>query len=112
MICADTPAQAIKIAKQNPNIILAESPELIGVGKRDNNDQEEITKINELVWQVNPEILVLHGAGIQCGQDIYEIVKRGAQGSGSTSGILLASDPFQMLEEMIRAMRKAWDETN
>jgi triosephosphate isomerase len=112
MICADTPAQAIKIAKQNPNIILAESPELIGVGKRDNNDQEEITKINELVWQVNPEILVLHGAGIQCGQDIYEIVKRGAQGSGSTSGILLASDPFQMLEEMIRAMRKAWDETH
>ena len=109
MICADTPRQAVEIARMNPNIILAESPDLIGVGKRGDNDQQEITRINESVWEINPEILVLHGAGIKCGQDIYEIVKHGAQGSGSTSGILLADDPFQMLEEMIRAMRTAWD---
>jgi len=110
MICADTPVQAVEIAKFNPNIILAESPELIGIGKRDAAAQKEITKINKSIWQTNPEILVLHAAGIKCGQDIYEIVKQGAQGSGSTSGILLARDPFQMLEEMISAMRKAWNE--
>ncbi|NMC46718.1 MAG: triose-phosphate isomerase [Chloroflexi bacterium] len=112
MICADTPAQAAEIARFNPNIILAESPELIGVGKREENDQQQIQEINRLVWQINPDILVLHGAGIKCGQDIYEVIKNGAQGSGSTSGILLAHDPFVMLEEMIRAARTAWDETH
>ncbi len=112
MICADDLSQAVKIASFKPNIILAESPELIGMGSRENSDQEEIKKINESVWQVNPDILVLHGAGIKCGQDIYDVFKNGAQGSGSTSGILLASDPFQMLEEMIHAARTAWDETH
>jgi len=112
MICADNPQKAVEIARLNPNIILAESPDLIGVGVRDENSQSEINEINKLVHNINPEILVLHGAGIKNGNDIYEVVKRGAQGSGSTSGIMLASDPFQMLEEMIRAMRKAWDETH
>jgi energy-converting hydrogenase Eha subunit C len=27
-----------------------------------------------------------------------------------TSGVILAKDPLQKLEEMIAAMRKAWDE--
>ena len=112
MICADTPEQAVEIARFNPNIILAESPDLIGVGQREESDQQQIQRINQLVWHINPDILVLHGAGIKCGQDIYEVVKNGAQGSGSTSGILLADDPFAMLEEMIKAMRTAWDETH
>jgi len=112
MICADSFSQAVEIAKQNPNLILAESPELIGVGNRRESDQEEIIKINEAIKQINPDIIVLHSAGIKCGQDVYEIIKRGAQGSGSTSGILLASDPYKMLEEMIQAVRTAWDETH
>ena len=112
MICADNPQKAAAIAHLNPNIILAESPDLIGVGKRDENSQAEISEVNKLVHDINPDILVLHGAGIKNGNDIYEVVKHGAQGSGSTSGIMLAPDPFQMLEEMIRAMRTAWDETH
>jgi len=110
MVCADTPEDAVDIARMNPNIVLAESPSLIGIGERDEDSQKEIVTTNRLVWGINPEILVLHGAGIKCGQDIYNIVIHGAQGSGSTSGIILADDPFQMLEEMISAMRKAWDE--
>lgn len=110
MVCADTADDAQVIAKMNPNIILAESPALIGSYQRNSNDQKEIVRINALVQKINPEILVLHGAGIQNGEDIYKIVKCGAQGSGSTSGVLLAEDPYAMLEEMISAMRKAWDE--
>lgn len=112
MVCADTPEDAQKIARMGPNIVLAESPELIGVGKRDEEDQQAIAVTNRLVWDVNPEILVLHGAGIKCARDVYDVMKRGAQGCGSTSGIILADDPFQVLEEMISAMRKAWDEVH
>jgi len=112
MVCADTPQDALEIARMKPNIVLAESPNLIGVGVRDEAAQQEIAATNALVWGVNPDILVLHGAGIKNGKDIYDIVRHGAQGSGSTSGIILADDPFQMLEEMISAMRMAWDETH
>jgi triosephosphate isomerase len=109
MVCGSTPEEVASIARLQPNIVLAESPALIGGGKRDNDDQLVIAQANEIVWNINPEIRVLHGAGISCGQDVYNIILSGAQGTGSTSGILLAPDPYQMLEEMIGCVRAAWD---
>ena len=112
MVCADNLEDAAVIARMQPNIIIVESPELIGVGKRADGDQEAIAKINQTIWDINPEIKVLHGAGISCGQDVYDIIAAGAQGTGSTSGIIKANDPFAMLEEMIRSVRAAWDKTH
>ena len=110
MVCAGTLDEAAAIARMGPNIILAESPALIGTGKREAEDQLAIPKINELVWSINPEIRVLHGAGVGNGQDVYDIIMAGAQAAGSSSGILLAADPRQMLEEMVEATRRAWDQ--
>jgi triosephosphate isomerase len=112
MVSAGTPEEVVKIAKMQPNIVLAESPALIGVGKREENDSALISETNKLVWKINPGIRVLHGAGISNGQDVYNIILAGAQGTGSTSGILRAPDPFQMLEEMISCVRMAWDKTH
>ena len=112
MVCAGSLEEVELVAKINPNILLAEPPELIGVGKRGSDDQEAIRKINELVWGINPEILVLHGAGISSGQDVYEIIALGAQATGSTSGIIKAKDPYAMMEEMIRSVREAWNKTH
>ncbi len=110
MVCADNAKEALEIAKISPNIILVESPDLIEAGKRGMNDQLEIEKVNRMLWEVNPDILVLHGGGMSTAEDAYNIVKWGAQATGSTSGVILAEDPFKRLEEMISAMRKAWDE--
>jgi triosephosphate isomerase len=112
MVCADTLQNAAMIAYMEPNIIIAESPDLIGVGRRDENDQLAIHKINEAVWKINPDIRVLHGAGIRCGQDVYDVIANGAQGTGSTSGIVLSNDPFGMVEEMTRSVREAWNITH
>ena len=112
MVCADTLEDAAVVAHMEPNVIIAESPELIGGGKRNANDRLAITAINEAVWRIHPEIRVLHGAGISCGQDVYDIIASGAQGTGSTSGIILSNDPFGMLEEMVRCVREAWDKTH
>lgn len=112
MVCADNLEDAVVIAKMQPNIIIAESPHLIGVGKRGADDQRVIEEINRAVWNINPEIRMLHGAGISCGRDVYDVVAAGAQGAGSTSGIIKAKDPFAMLEEMIRSAREAWDKTH
>jgi triosephosphate isomerase len=112
MVCADTLQDAVAIAELNPNIIIAESPELIGVGKREEGDADSIAAINQAIWEINPEIRVLHGAGISSGKDVYAIIAAGAQGTGSTSGIIKAPDPFAMLEEMIGSVRQAWDDTH
>ncbi len=112
MVCADNLEDAVVIAKMQPNIIIAEAPELIGVGTRSEDDQHVIARINRAVWDINPEIRVLHGAGISCGRDVYDVMAAGAQGTGSTSGIIKAKEPFAMLEEMIRSAREAWDNTH
>lgn len=112
MACADNLEEAAQVAHMHPNIIIAESPALIGVGKRAANDRQSIAEINAAVRAVDPEICVLHGAGISSGQDVYDIISAGAQAAGSSSGILKAQDPFAMLEDMIHAVRKAWDDTH
>jgi triosephosphate isomerase len=112
MVCAGTLDNVSAVARLEPNIVLAETPELIGVGKRGAADLQIVPKINQIVWDINPQIRVLHGAGISTGRDVYEIISLGAQAAGSTSGIIKAPDPFLMLEEMISSVRKAWDETH
>jgi triosephosphate isomerase len=112
MVCAGNSTEVERIAQLNPNIILAESPELIGVGKREASDQKAVQTINALVWGINPNILVLHGAGISCGKDVFDIIALGAQAAGSTSGIIKAEDPLFMVEEMIRSVREAWTLTH
>ena len=112
MACADALDDALTIARMAPNIIIVESPDLIGGGRRAENDRAVVTRINASIWDINPEIRVLHGAGITCGQDVYNIISAGSQAAGSTSGIIKAPDPFGMLEEMIRAEREAWDQTH
>lgn len=112
LVCAGSLDEIRRVAMMNPNIVLAEPPELIGVGKRSDEDQKAIQKINNLVGDINPAIRVLHGAGISNGQDVYDIIALGAQAAGSTSGVLLADDPFAMLEEMIHNVRKAWNDTH
>jgi triosephosphate isomerase (TIM) len=112
MVCADDLDEATAIARLHPNIIIAEAPELIGLGKRAEDDREGIARVNRAVWDIDPAIRVLHGAGISSGTDVYNIIAAGSQGAGSTSGIILAKDPFAMLEEMIRSARMAWDATH
>lgn len=112
MVCADTINEASIIARMQPNIVLVESPALIGEGARDKDARKEINRINQAVWDINPDIRVLHGAGIQSGQDVYDVIAAGAQATGSTSGIILAREPAVMLDEMIHAVRLAWDDTH
>jgi triosephosphate isomerase len=112
MVCADNVDEAVGIARLAPNVIIAEAPERIGSGRREAGDQEAIAMINRAIWRINPEIRVLHGAGISTGEDVYAVIAAGAQGTGSTSGIIKAPDPFAMLEEMVSSVRRAWNDTH
>ena len=108
IVCADTIDELTAIAKLSPNLLVAEPTELIGTGKT--SDSNYVTETIRQVREINPDIMVLQGAGISNGQDVYNTIKLGAQATGSTSGILKAQDPYAMVEEMLYSLRKAWDE--
>jgi triosephosphate isomerase (TIM) len=110
LVCADTPEEACAIAYLKPNMILAESPGLIGGGVRSESDMERIAKTNEMIYAINPDIKVMHSAGINSGRDVYDVMASGADATGSTSGIIKAASPAAMIDEMICAVRQAWDE--
>lgn len=108
LVCAGTPQEGAAVAALGPDIILAESPALIGKGARGPEDMEEIARINGAVHRVAPGMLILHGAGISDEKDVFEIIKAGADATGSTSGIMKAEHPIEMMEKMIAAAANAW----
>ena len=108
IVCADTVEDIKNIAKMAPNIIVAEPTELIGTGTT--SDSSYVTETIKTVEAINPDIMVLQGAGISNGEDVYNTIKLGAQATGTTSGIMKSDRPYEMVEEMIYNLRKAWDE--
>ena len=108
IVCADSMADASKIASLNPDIIVAEPSELIGTGV--SVGPEYVEAATKCVKSVNPDILVLTAAGISNGTDVYNTIIAGADATGSSSGVAKAADRAAMVDEMIAAVRKAWDE--
>ena len=108
IVCADTVEDVKKIAKMGPNLIVAEPTDLIGTGQT--SDSNYVIETIKTVNEINPEIMVLQGAGISNGQDVYNTIKLGAQATGTTSGIMKSDRPYEMVEEMLFNLRKAWDE--
>ncbi|MCI8862153.1 MAG: triose-phosphate isomerase [Lachnospiraceae bacterium] len=108
IVCADSIAEASMIARLNPNIIVAEPSELIGTGITSGPGYVEASM--KAVKDVNPDIMVLQGAGISNGEDVYQTISAGAEATGSSSGVVKAANRAAMVDEMIGAVRRAWDE--
>jgi len=110
IVCADSMADASKIAAMHPDLIVAEPSELIGTGV--SVGPEYVAAASECVKKVDANILVLTAAGISCGEDVYNTIIAGADATGSSSGIAKAPDRAAMVDEMICAVRRAWDARN
>lgn len=108
IVCTDSCMEASMVAKLRPNIIVAEPSELIGTGI--SCGPEYVEAATRAVKDVDPDILVLTAAGIANGQDVYNTIIAGADATGSSSGVAKAADRAAMVDEMIAAVRKAWDE--
>ena len=108
MVCADSVEEVKAIAKLGPNILVAEPSELIGTGKP--ADKEYVDEVIKVIREINPDIKPFPSAGISKGEDCYNIIKAGASASGCSSAIAKAEDPLKLAEEMISAVRRAYDE--
>lgn len=110
IVCADSVDEVAAIAKMEPNLIVAEPTELIGTGVA--SDMGYVKDTIEAVRKINPNIMVLQGAGISGPDDVANVIRAGAQATGCTSGILKAADPEAAAEEMLYALRKTWNEVH
>ena len=110
IVCADTVEDVKRIAKMGPNLIVAEPTELIGTGTT--SDSNYVIETIKTVREINPDIMVLQGAGISGPDDVANVIRAGAQATGCTSGIMKAADPEAAAEEMLYTLRKTWDEVN
>ncbi len=108
IVCADSEEDASKIAALKPDIIVAEPSSLIGTGV--SVGPEYVAAATKCVKDVDPDILVLTAAGIASGEDVYNTIIAGADATGSSSGVAKAADRAAMVDEMIAAVRRAWDE--
>lgn len=108
MVCTDTVEEMKIVAKMAPNIIVAEPTKLIGTGTTSSMDY--VLDSIKTVKTIDPDIMVLQGAGISNGQDVYNVIRAGAEATGSSSGIVKAANQAAMAKEMISAVRKAWDD--
>ena len=108
IVCTDTAAESAAVAKLRPNIIVAEPTGQIGTGVA--SDMDYVKAAIRAVKEVDPDIFVLQGAGISSGEDVYRVIRAGAEATGSSSGVVKAKDRAAMVDEMISAVRRAWDE--
>ncbi len=108
IVCADSVREVREIARLAPNILVAEPTELIGTGKAP--DKAYVDEVIKVIREINPEIKPFPSAGISCGQDCYNIIKAGSAASGCSSAIAKAENPLALAEEMMAAVRRAYDE--
>lgn len=105
MVATDSIEEAKAVAELHPDLMVCELTSLIGTGQK--ADASYMQESQRVVKAISPETLIHQGAGIHCGQDVYDTIMLGADATGATSGIVCAEDPLAMLEEMMTAMAKA-----
>nr|WP_072513839.1 triose-phosphate isomerase [Ndongobacter massiliensis] len=101
IVCADSVEEAQMIAVLQPDIMICEPTSLIGTGTVADDSYRQMT--NKAVRTISPDTLILQASGISTGEDVYNAIAGGADGSGCTSGITTADDPKQVLHDMVYA---------
>ena len=108
MVCADSMPETRAVAQLSPDLMITEPADLIGTAQA--VDISYVSAVMDAVKDINPDIGILVGGGVNSGTDVYNIIMAGADATGSSSGIIKAGDPEAMVREMLAALRAAWDE--
>ena len=108
IVCADSTIESKAVAELGADVILAEPTALIGTGTT--ADASYTVECCREIKQVNPETKVMIASGITTGEDVYKVVYHGADGSGSTSGIVNAPSRAGRVKEMVEALLKAMED--
>ena len=103
------PFADIRYIKENTEniIVTAQHMDPLAPGRADDSYMvETIQKLHE----ANPDVLVMIASGVSTADDVYHILKLGADGTGATSGILNAPSPAGRIQEWADAVIKLQNE--
>ncbi len=107
VVCTGNAAVSATVAELKPNMIAVEPPELIGTGIPVAEAKPEVVKGSvRLVKRINPDVVVLCGAGLTKGEDVAAALRLGTEGVLVASGVVKAKDPYKVLLEFAEAMAK------
>jgi triosephosphate isomerase len=107
VVCTNNAAVSAAAAALKPSMIAVEPPELIGTGIPVSKAKPEVVSGTvELVKRVNPEVVILCGAGITTGEDVAAALRLGTEGVLVASGIVKAKDPYKALLEFAESITK------
>jgi len=107
VVCTGNAAVSAFAAELKPNMIAVEPPELIGTGIPVAEAKPEVVKGSvRLVKRINPDVVVLCGAGLTKGEDAAAALRLGTEGVLVASGVVKAKDPYRVLLEFAEAITK------
>ena len=107
VVCTNNADVSASAAALKPDMIAVEPPELIGTGIPVSRAKPEVvTGTVELVKRINPDVIILCGAGITSGEDVAAALKLGTEGVLVASGIVKAKDPYKVMLEFVEAITK------
>jgi triosephosphate isomerase len=107
IVVAGTTEDAVRFAALGPSAVLFEPPELIGTAG--DAPRHWIIAANDAVRRAHPAVLMMHAGGVSSPDIARLIMATGADGTGSTSGVLTAEDPGAAARLFIAADRAGWD---
>lgn len=108
VVCTNNTAVSAAVAALKPDMIAVEPPELIGTGIPVSKTKPEVvTGAIEFVKRINPDVVVLCGAGLTMGEDVAAALRLGTEGIVVASGVVKAKDPRKVLLEFAEAITKA-----
>jgi len=103
-VCANNPEVSAAVAALNPHMLAIEPPELIGTGIPVSKAKPEVvTGTIKLVRKINPNVIILCGAGITSGEDVAAALKLGTEGVLLASGLVKSKNPYKVLVEMAKS---------
>jgi triosephosphate isomerase len=105
--CAATLEEAEKIAKFNPDFIAYEDPLLIGTGQAISKVKpESVKEFVKKLYEINPNVIPLCGAGISSGEDVKAAIELGTKGILVSSAVVKSNNPQSILTGMAKYIKK------
>lgn len=108
IVCAGTEEFAMSAAALAPTVVLYEPPALIG-GAGD-GERPWIPAVTAAIHASG--VRAMHAGGISSPTIARAVMAAGADGTGSTSGVVLAADPPAAASAFIAAARAGWDDAH
>ncbi|EQD42825.1 triosephosphate isomerase [mine drainage metagenome] len=100
VVCAENLDEVSHFAQSGAPIVAYEPPELIGGNISVSSEKPDIIEKAANICEKSDALLIV-GAGIKTGRDIFTSLKLGAVGGLVASGVVLASNPADAITSLI-----------